>query len=85
VKDRRVKGATMRVIANELGIAAETLRNWYRGRPPRRPATAVRAVSIAVTRPAATTSRSVVVHGPTGLRIEGLDVSGIAALLKVLS
>lgn len=81
LKERRAQGATQREVANELGIANDTLRKWSRGRE--RVRSAVRPVRIATS--SATTAPSLVVHGPAGIRIEGLDVATVAALLKVLS
>lgn len=81
VRKRRDEGAAFREIATELGVGKDTLRHWIR--PRARRASKVRRVSIAAATPAAATS--VVVHGPAGLRIEGLDVSTIAALLRELS
>jgi transposase-like protein len=85
VKERRGQDASMREIASELGVGADTLRQWQTGsrRQPRR-AAVVRRVAIA---PGATapTSESIVVHGPAGMRVEGMDVKEIVALFKELA
>jgi transposase-like protein len=80
LKERRDAGASFREVAAELGVGNETLRNWIR--PRRRRSSAVRPVSIASR---AVLSAALVVHGPAGVRIEGLDVAAVAALLKELS
>jgi transposase len=80
-QERRAEGATLREIASELGVGTETVRNWIQGRPPRKPR-AVRQVTIA---PRRTPTTSMVIHGPAGVRIEGVDVATVAALLKELS
>lgn len=86
VQERRAQGASNREAANELGIANETLRNWVNGRHRR---STVRRVSVAAapmpTQAVVTTTATLVVYGPAGIRIEGLDVAMVAALLKVLS
>lgn len=82
LKERRGEGASFRAIASELGIGDDSLRSWTRPRKRRSPS--VRRVSIAPSTPAPTAT-SMVVHGPAGLRIEGVDVSTIAALLRELS
>jgi hypothetical protein len=45
----------------------------------------VRRVAIAPRATAATTPESIVVHGPAGVRVEGLDVNAIVALFKELA
>lgn len=81
VKRRRDEGAALREIASELGVGKDTLGRWIR--PRARRSSKVRRVSIAAATPAA--AMTIVVRGPAGLRIEGLDVSTIAALLRELS
>lgn len=84
-KERQAAGATMRVITRELGLGADTLRKWMKGEHGQH-SPAVRRVAITsrLARSAKATGK-IVVHGPGGVRIEGLDVDDIAALLKGLS
>jgi hypothetical protein len=80
LKERRSQGVPLREVASELGIAKTTATRWER---PARRASAIRRVNIAPRTTAPGTS--MVVYGPAGLRIEGLDVATVAALLKDLS
>lgn len=83
VKERRAEGASLREVASELGVGSDSILRWQRG-PRRRRAAVVRRVAIAprVTEP--TTPESIVVHGPAGVRVEGMDVNAIVALFKEL-
>lgn len=76
---RRRQGAELLAVGAELGISWKTLGRWLGARKtsPR-----FERVQVAAA-PAAT--KSLVVHGPRGLRIEGLDVDGVAELLQRLS
>ncbi|MHB0968705.1 MAG: transposase [Thermoanaerobaculia bacterium] len=71
---RRTEGATHVEIAGELGVQVRTLCNWMRGRG------AFRAVEI-VERPAALNTPAWVVTTPRGLRVDGLDLETLAALI----
>lgn len=73
---RRAAGATMQQLASELGVALDTLYRWRREQPR---GAALRRVEIVGERHALT------VHGPCGVRIEGLDLDGVAALLRKLA
>ena len=65
--------------ARELGIPEFTLHTWLRSAPA-----ALRPVAItAPTAPLA--AADLVLITPSGIRLEGLDVSAAAALLKALS
>lgn len=64
------------MIGDELGISWKTLARWLSGR---KPASRLRRVQVI-----APTRAEVVVHGPHGLRIEGLDIGGIAQLVRRL-
>ncbi|MEZ4311922.1 MAG: helix-turn-helix domain-containing protein [Polyangiaceae bacterium] len=67
------QGTSKRAIAGELGIAAPTLERWM-------------AVSAFVPVELVEPSRgSVVVHGPAGLRVEGLSLVEIAELWRRLA
>ena len=74
---RAGQGAAHHTIARELGIADRTLARWSAE-------AAVRFVPVEVV-VAAAPQPSLVVHGPCGLRIEGLDGAQLAALLRSLS
>jgi len=71
------RGGSLKEASRALGVAYETLRRWRAVR--RRPL--VRAVEVA---DAHDVSRLVVVL-PGGVRVEGLDVAGVAELARRLS
>jgi hypothetical protein len=77
---RRADGAAHAEISRELGLPALTLARWseaYQGSFV--PVLVERSVS-------ATPGESAfVVHGPRGLRVEGLSIAELAALLRELS
>lgn len=76
---RARQGAALHAIAQELGIADRTLARWLM-------ASSSSFVAVEVTdehRTAA--SHAIVVHGPRGIRIEGLDVAQVATLLRSLA
>ena len=82
---RRTQGASRDAIARELGISSTTLTRWL-GHPVAVPVPAFRAVEVVA--PAApvpapvSAPRPVVVYGPCGVRIEGLEIAALAALLR---
>jgi transposase len=85
-QERRAKGATWGGIARELGIGIDSLTKWARAaeRSPAKPA--FRQVALAQEEVVAGAAGSgLVVHGPGGVRVEGLDVAGVAELLRRLS
>ena len=74
---RREAGGTLEAIGEELSIPWRTLARWC---AEERKATAgFRSVEIV-----AVPSATLVVHGPRGLRIEGLDLDGVADLVRRL-
>ena len=74
---RRRQGAKLIEVGEELGISFKTLSRWLgREDKPQR----FQRVEV-VSAPAA---RALTVHGPRGLRIEGLDVDGVAELVRRL-
>lgn len=75
---RQSEGVGLRAIADECGVAAATVRRWLA-----EPADTSAFMPIRVM-PSAVTS-TVVVHGPAGLRIEGLDLEQIAELWRRLA
>jgi transposase len=85
LKERQAAGASLREVASELGIGNDTLRRWTRRRERTR--AAVRPVRLAIraesTMPVS--AGTFLVHGPAGLRIDGLDLATVVALWKALS
>jgi hypothetical protein len=77
IERRRREGASEGTIGRELGISPMTFRRWA-GR--RCSGFVLATVDAPFAAPV-----GVVVHGPRGLRIEGLDLEGVAALWERLS
>jgi hypothetical protein len=75
---RRRQGAELLTVGAELGISGNMLGRWLGARKasPR-----FERVQVAAA-PAPT--GTLIVHGPRGLRIEGLDVGGVAELVRRL-
>jgi transposase-like protein len=79
VQARRAEGASVASVGAELGICISTLLRWTRS--PRKSATFERVLVVAD----AATPSALVVHGPCGLRIEGLQLAEVAELVRRLS
>ncbi|MGB8931784.1 MAG: hypothetical protein WCC48_11110 [Anaeromyxobacteraceae bacterium] len=79
LKARQAAGAPLSAVLRELGVRRETLAGWS---APEEIAERPRFVPVAVVEAPA---GRIVVHGPGGLRIEGLDVAGVAELLRRLA
>ena len=77
VERRRAEGVADEAIGRELGISPMTFRRWVGGRTS--------AFALATFVELAAPSSSLIVHGPRGLRIDGLDLEGVAALWERLS
>jgi len=77
---RRRQGASIVEVAAEVGINFRTLARWLGVRKAAR-FERVDVVAAPVTT-AASVAASIVVHGPCGLRIEGLDLAGVAELVR---
>ena len=81
VAARRAQGTTLRAASREVDMSWRTVEHWlHDGKAPKailRPVTVTPSVC-------AERVASVVVHGPHGLRIDGLDVRQIAELLTRL-
>jgi len=76
---RRRQGAKLVEVAAELGMKDQTLSRWLGERRAPKQFVQVVAAPAAVAAPA---SLALVVHGPRGLRIEGLDVAAVAELVR---
>jgi transposase len=77
---RRRQGAKIVEVAAELGMKFHTLGRWL---GEKRAAGFERVeVVAAIAAPTPPAARQLVVHGPRGLRIEGLDLLGIAELVR---
>jgi transposase len=76
---RRAGGAAVSVVTRELAVRRDTLLGW--ARPAAAPAKA-RFLPVAVVEERA---GRIVVHGPHGVRVEGLDLAGVAELLRRLA
>ena len=79
-RHRRASGSTLNRIASDLGVATNTLARWLKLDPDRK----LRPVSVRHTRPADETKPLMVLHGPGGVRVEGLDPQSVAAILRAL-
>ncbi len=76
---RRAAGAPLSAVLRELGMRRETLAGWV---APPAPKETPRFVPVTVVE---TPAGRLVVHGPGGVRVEGLDVAGVAELLQRLA
>jgi len=74
---RRQQGAQLVTIGEELGMSWRTLARWVTERAAAPKFRRVQVVS-------ALPRSEVVVHGPRGLRIEGLGIDGVAELVRRL-
>lgn len=75
---RRAEGASVPIIGAELGMCVSTLLRWTKARPST--AAFERVLVVADRAPPS----ALVVHGPCGLRIEGLDLAAVAELVRRL-
>ena len=76
---RRRQGASIVEVAAEVGINFRTLARWLGARKTARFGRVVVAAPVTARAGAAA---PIVVHGPRGVRIEGLDVAGVAELVR---
>ena len=79
LRARQAAGAPLSAILRELGMRRETLAGWA---VPPEPEARPRFVPVTVMEAPA---GRIVVHGPGGVRIEGLDVAALADLLRRLA
>ena len=76
---RQASGATASAVARELAVRRDTLLWWTRPRRAAKPGFV--PVSVVGGQPI----DQIVVRGPHGVRVEGLDVAGVAELLRRLA
>ncbi len=76
---RRAAGGTVSAVLRELGVRRGMLAGWAK---PAGAAARPRFVPVTVVEGP---GGRVVVHGPHGVRVEGLDVAGVAELLRRLA
>jgi transposase len=89
-REREQEGASVRTVAAELGLTGTSLVRWSRGAVETR--AAFRAIEVVGqgqceergVEPVSGAS-AVVVHGPRGLRVQGLTVAELAELIARLS
>lgn len=82
---RRAEGIPLQRIGDELGLPWQTLHRWAKTSPEEPTATAgFEAIQIIETVPS-TPHSAIVVHGPCGLRIDGLDLDTLSQLLRRLA
>lgn len=80
-RQRQEEGASVRVVAAELGVSGLSLSRWSRSLG--RPGHGFRAIEL-VAEPVRCAG-PLIVHGPRGLRIEGLTVADVVELVERLS
>ena len=78
---RRARGAGWSELARALGVPAATLQRWLTPRPERAAAVALRPVAV-TDEPAC---RPLIVVAPSGLRIEGVTIADVIAILRGLA
>jgi transposase len=76
----RARGVGLIKAAQALGVDKSVLSGWR----AKRQRSAMRVVKV-VDAPLGGGGGGIVVHGPGGLRVEGLDVAALAALMRSLS
>ena len=81
LRGRLEQGGSVYAVAREIGMSQTSLARWLRSEPRRSPAAFRPVTLVADGQPALGT---IVVHGPAGIRVEGLDLAGVAELLRRL-
>ena len=76
---RSLEGASITVVARELGIPTATLRRWIASASD----DAFEVVHLVT--PPASVPATFSLTGPAGVRVEGLDLDALAALLRKLA
>lgn len=79
--ERRKEGRGYATVAAELGIPRRSLKLWS---STPRPSASPRFVAVTVDA-APSSATGIVVHGPAGLRVEGLDLAALAELIRRLA
>jgi transposase len=82
---RRAEGASLRAIGAELGVSDRTLWYWLRKGCEKRPKAASKLLPVRVVEVSSRQRTAVLLHGPGGVWVEGLDVPALAELLRRLS
>lgn len=87
VRARQEEGGTQEEAARELGLSAWTMSRWSRQRKPtqHREGSGADFHPVAVKREVQASAGALVVHGPGGMRVEGLTLKQVAALLRELT
>ncbi len=80
---RRRAGVSYAEIADELGLAFETIRRWCIARTPR--PTSARSAALVPVEVISAPHAAVVIVSPSGFRLEGLDVAEAVAVLRALA
>ena len=83
-RERQRMGATLHDIASELGISQQSLRRWHTKRATKPDGQSLRPVRVVEDGTRSTIEPSIVVTSRTGVRVEGLDVDGVIAVLSAL-
>lgn len=78
VRARRAGGVALKTISAEIGVSWRMLSRWSSGGASAR---RFRPVELR----AATAAATVVVHGPCGVHVEGLELEQVAELLRKLA
>jgi transposase len=87
VRARQQEGGTQEEAARELGLSAWTMSRWSRQRRPARQSEARGADfhPVGVKREEESSAGALVVHGPGGVRVEGLTLKQVGVLLRGLA
>lgn len=80
---RRSAGESYAKIADELGLAFETIRRWCIARTAR--PTPARSAALVPVEVIAAPRAAVAIVSPNGFRLEGLDVAEAVAVLRALA
>lgn len=88
-EDAAATGKSVGKVARELGISAMSIIRWQSRSEAQPKLPMIRRVEVVPDPPCASHpvhpgGESIVVHGPGGLRVEGLTVSALADLLRAL-
>lgn len=81
---RKAQGASQDTVAEELGISGWTLSRWKQQAGRAQAGAAFRPVRVVREAAPPTSPGALTVHGPAGLRVEGLTVEWVAALVRAL-